>query len=88
MRWLVLVILCLVLGGCGNPNVPLTQPPADAFRVATPRPTPTPVPLRLGSVTARFFNLPWLDRPSLLQVSAEFFGIPLVPKMSNNKGNS
>jgi hypothetical protein len=80
-QYALLGVVMLFLWGCGNPNVPLTQPPADAFRVATPRPpspTATPMRLGLGSLTARFFNLPWLDTPppSLLQLSAAFFGIP------------
>jgi len=32
------ILLGLGLLGCGDPNVPLTQPPPDAFRVSTPRP--------------------------------------------------
>lgn len=62
-----------LLGGCGDPNVPLTQPPPDAFRVSTPRPprldlyptpppTPTPTPTpppSLLELTARWLGLPW-----------------------------
>jgi hypothetical protein len=63
----------LGLLGCGDPNVPLTQPPHDAFRVSTPRPprtdlypTPTPLPTptptpppSLLEITARWLQLPW-----------------------------
>jgi hypothetical protein len=63
----------LGLLGCGDPNVPLTQPPPNAFRVSTPRPprldlystpppmpTPTSTPLPgLLEITARRLGLLW-----------------------------
>jgi hypothetical protein len=70
---LALLLLAGGLGllGCGDPNVPLTQPPPNAFRVSTPRPprldlyptpppmpTPTPTPLpSLSEITARWLGL-------------------------------
>jgi len=72
---LALLLLAGGLGllGCGDPNVPLTQPPPNAFRVSTPRPprldlyptpppmpTPTPTPLPgLLEITARWLGLLW-----------------------------
>jgi hypothetical protein len=72
---LALLLLAGGLGllGCGDPNVPLTQPPPNAFRVSTPRPprldlyptpppmpTPTPTPLpSLSEITARWLGLLW-----------------------------
>lgn len=66
------LVAMLTLVSCGDPNVPLTQPPRDAFRVSSPRPprnlnarpspSPPPTPQRgpsLGAITARFFDLPW-----------------------------
>ncbi len=68
----ILLSALLVLLSCGDPNVPLTQPPRDAFRVSSPRPprnlnprpSPSPPPTpqsgpSLGAITARFFDLPW-----------------------------
>ncbi|MEN9225218.1 MAG: hypothetical protein Q6M54_07095 [Thermostichus sp. DRC_bins_24] len=71
--WSLLLAGGLGLLGCGDPNVPLTQPPPDAFRVSTPRPprtdlypTPTPLPTptptpppSLLEVTARWLRFPW-----------------------------
>lgn len=56
----------LGLLGCGDPNVPLTQPPPDAFRVSTPRPPrldlyPTPSPTPTPTPT---------PPPSLLELTA------------------
>jgi hypothetical protein len=72
---LALLLLAGGLGllGCGDPNVPLTQPPPNAFRVSTPRPprldlyptpppmpTPTSTPLpSLSEITARWLGLLW-----------------------------
>lgn len=85
----------LGLLGCGDPNVPLTQPPSDAFRVSTPRPprldlyptppptpTPTPTPpLSLLELTARWLGIPWPPQEtSLVRLSARFLEIPLPPK--------
>lgn len=74
--------------GCGDPNVPLTQPPREAFRVSSPRPrrtlqdrTPKPSPtprLSLGQVTAQFFGIRWPE-PPLLFITAEFFQVA-IPK--------
>lgn len=70
--------LCLLTGlsGCGDPNVPLTRPPDNAFRVSSPRPrridrpavsrsSPTPVSRsgpELAQVTAAFLDIPWQTR--------------------------
>ncbi|MFS8819649.1 hypothetical protein NW805_04150 [Synechococcus sp. W60.1] len=85
----------LGLLGCGDPNVPLTQPPPDAFRVSTPRPprldlyptpspTPTPTPTpppSLLELTARWLGIPWPPQEtSLVRLSARFLELPLPPK--------
>lgn len=86
------VALWTLLAGCGDPNVPLTRPPEDAFRVSSPRPRridrpasrPRPTPSRPGlsiaRVTADFLGIPWQVRStpvSLLRTTAEFLEIPL-----------
>ncbi len=89
--WLQLLTgLGLVLGSCGDPNVPLTRPPNDEFRVSSPRPprqdrTPTPRPsptprstqASLGFITAQFLDVSWPDRRPLLDITAKFLQIPL-----------
>lgn len=70
------ILLGLGLLGCGDPNVPLTQPPPDAFRVSTPRPPrldlyPTPPPTPTPTPT-----LP----PGLLELTARWLGIPWLPQ--------
>jgi len=70
------ILLGLGLLGCGDPNVPLTQPPPDAFRVSTPRPPrldlyPTPPPTPTPTPT---------PPPSLLELTARWLGIPWPPQ--------
>lgn len=90
-----LILLGLLgLGSCGNPNVPLTRPPINEFRVSSPRPPrvdrtkppkPTPTPFlgpSLGALTATFFRIPWISQPqssSLVRITAQFLKIPLPP---------
>ncbi|MFS8868183.1 hypothetical protein [Synechococcus sp. H65.1] len=73
----LIVLLASGLGllGCGDPNVPLTQPPPDAFRVSTPRPPrldlyPTPPPPPPSTPA---------PPPSLLELTARWLGIPWPP---------
>ncbi|MGY2752938.1 hypothetical protein ACVW0Q_001232 [Thermostichus sp. MS-CIW-21] len=70
------ILLGLGLLGCRDPNVPLTQPPPDAFRVSTPRPPrldlyPTPPPTPTPTPT---------PPPSLLELTARWLGIPWPPQ--------
>jgi hypothetical protein len=70
------ILLGLGLLGCGDPNVPLTQPPPDAFRVSTPRPPrldlyPTPPPMPTPTST---------PLPGLLEITARWLGLSWPPQ--------
>ncbi len=87
----------MVVWGCGDPNVPLTRPPENAFRVSSPRPRridrpntrsrPSPQPRSgpaIAQITAEFLGIPWSPSAtsvSLLRPTAEFLQIPLPPPL-------
>lgn len=82
----------LFLWSCGSPNVPLTRPPQNAFRVdSTPEPSAsvavsdlansdTPALNRtILSLTAGFFGETWPPQPSILTITARYFDLPWPP---------
>ncbi len=97
MRSFSLYSLGLLVGigliACGSPEVPLTRPPQNAFRVEEPVTTPpTTDPLiatllereatELPSVlalAAQFWGLTWPPEPPILQITARFFGLDWPP---------
>lgn len=72
--WLGLSLGLLVgIYSCGDPNVPLTRPPENAFRVSSPRPRRVDRPrdarsrstpasrsgVSIAQITAEFLDIPW-----------------------------
>ncbi len=78
-RYSLSLVLGLGLVACGNPNVPLTQPPPGAFIVAEPTVAALPTPPTDPSIAALLAREA-TELPSVLALAAQFWGLTWPPE--------